>query len=120
MADIKPLFEAASRGDAEALAFFRDVFPPTAACVLCDGAVGTDGSAFVHPDPTTPGMTLLMPACARCVALSTKDRRAAELAMARAMWPNIRWRPTRGNDPAYLRRGGPPKRARPGATPPGG
>jgi hypothetical protein len=106
-AEIRPMLAAASRGDAEARRYFASVFPPTALCVLCDGEIGSEGTSFVHPDPTAPGMTLLMPCCAKCVALPAKDRRAAELRMARAMWPHIRWRPTRGNDPAYLRAGGP-------------
>src|SRR5260370_35009281 len=108
-ADLGPLFRAAALGDANARRFFRELFPPTARCILCDGVVGTAGTSFIHPDPTAPGMTLLLPCCDRCAALPAKDRQAAELNLARQMWPNIRGKPSRGNDPAYLSRGGPPK-----------
>src|ERR1700676_577415 len=89
-ADLRPLLRAAGLGDADAVKFFNEIFLANARCVLCDGPVGDEGTACVHPDPTAPGLTLLMPCCAKCAALPAKARRAAELALARAMWPNIR------------------------------
>jgi len=61
-ADVNPLVKAASRGNAEARRYFATVFPPTSRCVLCDDAVGDDGTTSVMPDPTAPGFSLLMAA----------------------------------------------------------
>jgi hypothetical protein len=108
-AELTPLLRAAALGDADAARFFAELFPPDAPCVLCDGPIGTKGTSYVLPDPAMPKMSLMMPVCDKCTALPPKDRRVAELNLARQMWPRIRWKPQRGNDPAYLRRGGPPK-----------
>ena len=111
-ADLQPLFRAASLGDVDAARFFQTLFPPSAHCVLCDEPIGTAGNSYVLPDPAMPKMSLMMPICGKCAALPPKDRAVAELALARQMWPRIRWKPQRGNDPAYLRRGAPPKKRR--------
>jgi hypothetical protein len=111
-ADVSRLLRAACSGDEEAARWFRDVYPRTALCVFCDGVVGPDRTTAVVADPIFADMSLLMPCCNRCASLPPKDRRTAELALARSMWPRVRWRPSRGNDPAFLRRGGPPKKRR--------
>ena|SRR6266567_1636935 len=110
--DLQPLFRAAALGDIDAARFFAELFPPEAECVLCGDPCGPGRTSYVLPDPAMPKMSLMMPVCGRCKALPPKDRRVAELALARQMWPRIRWKPQRGNDPAYLRRGGPPKKRR--------
>ncbi len=108
MSEAKRLHVASLAGDAEAKAFFDTLFTPGAPCWLCDEPCGEAPFVAILPDACNECDAILAPECPSCRALPKSERRRRQLGMLRKMWPRMRWRLKRDNDPGYLR-GGRPK-----------
>jgi hypothetical protein len=85
------LNERARRGDREAIATFRSLWPPDTACFVCDEPVGARTTTLLLPDPDDPAnRALLAPECPRCAGARRHDQTVR--AMLAAMWPARRVR----------------------------
>jgi hypothetical protein len=89
--EAEQLLEAAAKGDADALQFFRDLFDESATCFLCDKAWTDEKRTTVLPHPTTRTRLVVLPYCEPCYQEPMMYRASRELRMLKAVWPEGGW-----------------------------